>query len=97
MLAKPEPDDDMTAITGDFVLLRALACAYVETAHMRPRKRGPAFVEAAARHLSTEGAIASLVPIRGASKHAELLKAEKDATVRFDMMLPALVAAMSRE
>lgn len=95
MLALPELEE-MTAITGDFVLLRALACAYVETAHLRPRKRGPAFVEAAARHLSTEGAIAALVPIRGASKHAELLRAEKEATNKFDVLLPVLVAAMSK-
>lgn len=66
--------------------------AYIETAHVKPRERAMAFVEAVSRVAGQEVSVAKLVPLRGSKMSSEEREALMLAAAVLEEMTPTLLA-----
>lgn len=94
---KADPLPELPAPSAEMVLIRVFVQSYLATAHVKPRLRARAFLDAAARSLADEESIATLLPIRPARDHAAVAEARKQAIGIFRQLMPAFVAKLPSE
>lgn len=89
--------DDCPPDTAEMTLIRWCVSAYLETCHLRPKERGPAFVRTLARIAEAEQKIASIRPTRAAHEPGMSLRARRQADAALSVLLPTLIAALPGE
>jgi hypothetical protein len=82
----PEP-------TAELFLLRVFAEAFIST---MPRKRGEAFLRAAAEIMAREESLAAVIPIRPEDRHASAT-ARREAMATFRRDMPVFLARLPDE
>lgn len=88
---------ELPAPSAELVLIRVMVCAYLATAHERPKRRGRAFVREAARLLNSEDSVTLLLPGRSVGHHAGVTEAGRRAIAHFKQLLPTMLAALPPE
>ncbi|WP_332763991.1 hypothetical protein [Phenylobacterium sp.] len=90
-IADPPAPSELPPPSAEIVLLRVFASAYLTTVS---RKKGDAFLRAAAEILRDEESLAAVMPIRGASQAAAVSKARRGAIALFRALTPTFLGRL---
>ncbi|WP_332690049.1 hypothetical protein [Devosia sp.] len=90
-IADQSAPEELPPPSAEIVLLRVFVSAYLTT---NSRKKGDAFLRAAAEILASEESLAAVMPIRGASQAAAVSKARRGAIALFRALTPTFLGRL---
>jgi len=86
---------DVPPVSVELVLYRVLVCSLIETlGEALGPEAAERFLRIQATTLANEMSLETVIPIRGASEHASVVKARRGAVAMFRRYLPVFVAKL---